>query len=246
MRSDARPDPDATQLLAVLRRRIRDIDRLVLDVVGRVTDAQVTEPSPLPGWTRGHVLAHIAGTGAAAARQIEVAVADGDLLDYYDGGVAGRNAAVEALSGDSASEHIARVTETVRRIEAAAAAVTPGILGRVTGARARPVRGVLEMWWREAGVHVADLDLGVDHTAWDAELCEHLFGYLESRVRPGTQLELVAEGDRRRLLGAGDDRVTVRGPATALAAWLAGRDVTGVDAERDGEPAALPELGPWP
>ena len=48
MRSDARPDPDATQLLAVLRRRIRDIDRLVLDVVGRVTDAQVTEPSPPP------------------------------------------------------------------------------------------------------------------------------------------------------------------------------------------------------
>ena len=86
----------------------------------------------------------------------------------------------------------------------------------------------------------------MDHTAWDAELCEHLFGYLESRVRPGTQLELVAEGDRRRLLGAGDDRVTVRGPATALAGWLAGRDVTGVDAERDGQPAALPELGPWP
>ena len=246
MRSDARPDPDATQLLAVLRRRIRDIDRLVLDVVGRVADAQVTEPSPLPGWTRGHVLAHIAGTGAAAARQIEVAVADGDLLDYYDGGVAGRNAAIEALAGDSASEHIARVTETVRRFEAAADAVTPRVLGRVTGVRGRPVSGVLEMWWREAGVHVADLDLGVDHTAWDAELCEHLFGYLESRVRPGTQLELVAEGDRRRMLGAGGDRVTVRGPATALAAWLAGRDVTGVDAERDGEPAALPELGPWP
>src|SRR5665648_265254 len=238
---------DSAHTLEVLRARVTRIDRLVLDVVGRVTDAQVTEPSPLPGWTRGHLLAHIAGTGAAAARQIEVAVANGDLLDYYDGGVAGRNAVIEALAGDSASEHIARVTTTVRRIEAAADAATPRILGRVTGVRGRPVSGVLEMWWREAGVHVVDLDLGVDHTAWDAELCEHLFGYLESRVRPGTQLELVAtdRGDRR-LLGAGGDRVTVRGPATALAAWLAGRDVTGVDAERDGEPAALPELGPWP
>jgi len=228
---------DSAHTLEVLRGHATRIDRLVLDVVGRVTDAQVAEPSPLPGWTRGHVLAHIAGTGAAAARQIEVAVADGDLLDYYDGGVAGRNAAIEALAGDPASEHIARVAETVRRFEAAADAVTPRVLGRVTGVRGRPVSGVLEMWWREAGVHVADLDLGVDHTAWDAELCGHLFGYLESRVRPGTQLELVAEGDRRRMLGAGGDRVTVRGPATALAAWLAGRD---------GEPAALPELGPWP
>src|SRR5665648_1176155 len=206
---------DSAHTLEVLRARVTRIDRLVLYVVGRVTDAQVTEPSPLPGWTRGHLLAHIAGTGAAAARQIEVAVANGDLLDYYDGGVAGRNAVIEALAGDSASEHIARVTTTVRRIEAAADAVTPRILGRVTGVRGRPVSGVLEMWWREAGVHVADLDLGVDHTAWDAELCAHLFGYLESRVRPGTQLELAAEGDRRRLLGAGGDRVTVRGPATA-------------------------------
>src|SRR5665647_3126282 len=114
---------DAAHTLEVLRARATRIDRLVLDVVGRVTDAQVTEP--------------------------------------------------------------------VRRIEAAAGSVTPGFLGRVTGVRGRPVSGVLEMWWREAGVHVADLDLGVDHTAWDADLCEHLFGYLEPRVRPGTQLELV-------------------------------------------------------
>ena len=117
---------DAAHTLEVLRARTTRIDRLVLDVVGRVTDAQVTEPSLLPGWTRGHVLAHIAGAGAAAARQVEVAVAGGDLLDYYDGGMAGRNGAIEALAGDSASEHIARVTKTVRRIEAAADSVTPG------------------------------------------------------------------------------------------------------------------------
>jgi len=36
--------------------------------VGRLTDADVREPSLLPGWTRGHVLTHLARNAEGGAR----------------------------------------------------------------------------------------------------------------------------------------------------------------------------------
>ena len=219
---------------------------LVATLAG-LTDEQVAQPSRLPGWTRGHVLAHIAGVGNAAARQLEVAVADGQPVPYYDGGMAGRNAAIEAGAPASAQEHVARVTAAADRMAAVAADVTPGILERVTGARGRSVQGVLELWWREVSVHLVDLDLGLEASSWDPAFREHLAGYLAARVPRGMTLELVADDvPERRVLGDGPDVVVLRGSATDLIVWLAGRSAVGVRAERAGRGVALPELEPWP
>lgn len=233
--------------LEVLRQRVGEANALLLATVAGLTDEQVSAPSRLPDWTRGHVLAHIAGVGNAAARQLEVAIADGDPVPYYDGGMAGRNASIEAGASASARDHVAWVAGAAERMAAAAAAVTPDILDRVTGARGRSVRGVLELWWREVSVHLVDLDLGLAATSWDAAFREHLTGYLAARVPRGMAVELAAEDvPERRTLGDGPDLVTVRGSAADLVAWLAGRVGGPVRAERNGDPADLPELEPWP
>lgn len=234
-------------MLPTMRRRLSEVDRRLLDAVARLTDDQVREPSRLPGWTRGHVLAHIAGVGNAAARQLEVAVADGDLLPYYDGGMAGRSAAIEAGAPASAADHVAAIRAAAARMAAVTADVTPGILDRVTGARGRSVLGVLELWWREVGVHLVDLDVGIDPTSWDVELRAHLARHLAARVPRGMALELVAtDADEHHVLGDGPDVVTLRGQATALIAWLAGRTLEGVAAQRGDRPVDLPTLEPWP
>ncbi|MBP2327724.1 uncharacterized protein (TIGR03083 family) [Kibdelosporangium banguiense] len=69
-------------------------------MVKDLTDEQARGDSALPGWTRGHVLTHIANVGYALARQ----VLHGTKFEMYDGGQAGRDAAIEAGAGRSAAE----------------------------------------------------------------------------------------------------------------------------------------------
>lgn len=223
------------------------VDGLLLGVLGGLTDRKVTARSRLPGWTRGHVLAHIAGVGNAVARQVENAVADREPVDYYDGGRAGRDAAIEAAAADTAAEHVERVRATIDRVSAALSGLTPELMDRPTGHRNLPVRDLVITWWREAGVHVTDLDLGVDHTVWDAAFREHLAEYLTARVPQDLQLELLpTDVDERWTLGAGD-LMTARGAGNDLFAWLAGRKpLAPVVFDRSGVSVPPPELGPWP
>lgn len=234
--------------LALLIDDIRRIDARLLAALTDLTDDDVRAASRLPGWTRGHVLAHLAGVGAGAARQLEHAVAGEERVDFYDGGRAGRDAAIEAGAGASADEHRDAVAATVARIEEVLGRVRPEILDEATGYRGRPVGAVVLLWWREAEIHATDLALGIDATGWTAGLRAHLHDYLADRVPAGLRVDLAATDlDERRAIGDGDDVVTVRGAANDLAAWLAGREpLAAVSAERDGVVVPLPELAPWP
>jgi maleylpyruvate isomerase len=227
-----------------------EIDRLAELLTSRLdglTDEQVRGPSRLPGWTRGHVLAHIAGVGNAVARQIENATAGRQTVDFYDGGQAGRDAAIEAAAADPAATHVARVGTTLARLRKAFARLTTAVLDQPTGHRGRPVSALVRTWWREVGIHLTDLDLGVDHSVWDAAFRAHLADHLAGRVPRGVQLHLAAmDTGERRTLGDGE-LVVASGSANDLMAWLAGREPIGqVTFERAGIEVPPPELGPWP
>lgn len=235
-----------TELARVLE-DIRRIDARLLEAVTGLTDADVRGPSRLPGWTRGHVLAHLAGLGAAVARQLEHAAADTERVDFYDGGRAARDAAIEAGASAGAADHTQTLQATVARVEKALGRIRPDLLDRPTGYRQRPVRAVVSLWWREVEIHATDLDVGLDSSGWSAALRAHLHEYLAERVPAGVQVDLApTDVDERRALGSGET-VTVRGTANDLTAWLAGRAPLGeVAAERDGVAVPLPELEPWP
>jgi hypothetical protein len=56
----------------------------LVDGIGRLTDADARGPSLLPGWTRGHVLTHLARNadgGTPAARLGHVCQLGGDTAD---------------------------------------------------------------------------------------------------------------------------------------------------------------------
>jgi maleylpyruvate isomerase len=221
------------------------------DALRALTDEQVAVPSPLPGWTRGHVLAHIAGVGSAVARQLEHARA-GRLVEFYDGGMPGRDAAIEAVAGAPAADHARSVLDAALRVESAFAAMGAHQWDVVTGHRSRSALAVAHTWWRELAIHLTDLDLGVTSDVWSPVLREHLVAYLAPRVPAGTCLVLAptdtaptghTQGWR---VGSGAE-VTVRGAGADLVAMLAGREPREpLVAESAGVVAALPELGPWP
>ncbi|MDO8108199.1 maleylpyruvate isomerase family mycothiol-dependent enzyme [Isoptericola sp. b441] len=235
-----------TEAAAAIASIERTHDRLRATLEG-LTDEAVAGPSRLPGWTRGHVLAHLAGFGAAAERQLLLAVQGAPAVEFYDGGREARDAAIEAGAGASAAQHVERVVAVMDRVEGLLDLLDDEALRQPTGYQGLPAGALVLAWWREFSIHLTDLDLGAEHTLWSPELREHLVGFLSPRVPDGVQLDLEpTDVDEPRRVGQGRV-VRVRGTANDLVAWLAGREPLGpVVADAGGETEPLPVLGPWP
>ena len=147
--------------LKQLHDQIDDATAALLETVARLTDDDVRRPSLLPGWSRGHVLTHLARGGDA-------------LRNLLDGRPAypsqeARNADIEAGAGRSAAELIADV-------RASAAAFRETALGQpdeawsreitVPGVGAFPVGQVLVRRLVELELHHVDLDAGYRPSDW--------------------------------------------------------------------------------
>lgn len=205
----------------------------LIDVVRTLPEGAGADPSPLDGWSRGHVLSHVANVGAALARQAEHA-ARGEKIAPYDGGQAGRDAAIEAGAGRTATEHAAALEASRARLAAAWPAPGDALWSARVAYRDGVLTDALLAWWREARIHSVDATAGLGDRAlgydtWDDAFCAHLREFLAVRLpADGGGLELV-------------------GDARDVAAWLAGRTPEGpVSALRDGVAVPLPALGPWP
>ncbi|MEU4741820.1 maleylpyruvate isomerase N-terminal domain-containing protein, partial [Actinosynnema sp. NPDC023658] len=60
-----------------------DAHRRLAAAIEDLTDEQVGQPSALPGWTRGHVLSHLANVTVGLAGQAEH---EGTKVEVYPGG----------------------------------------------------------------------------------------------------------------------------------------------------------------
>ncbi|MBE1877714.1 maleylpyruvate isomerase family mycothiol-dependent enzyme [Myceligenerans pegani] len=213
----------------------------LIDAVRTLPEGAGGEPSALPDWTRGHVLAHVDGVAHALARQAEYA-ARGARVQPYDGGVEGRNAAIEAGSGRTLAEHVDALTAARERLAAAWPEPGSPLWEAPTSYREGPVSGCLLAWWREVRIHAVDARVGLGFDTWDAGLRAHLRDFLA--VRLPEDVVLLSDDEER----APSSPVTVvSGAAADVVAWLAGRDPAGpVRATREGAEVPLPELAPWP
>ena len=202
-------------------------------------DEQVMEPSALPGWSRGHVLAHLTDNARMFARIAEHAL-HGELVETYDGGADERNAIIEATAGRSATGHRAALAAQTARLESAWADVSGQDWSRPVRFRDADIAATVYARWREVWIHMADLDLGVRPDDWPVDLASHAIGFLLTRLPAGTSLS--AEDTHRQWSTVGEPRTVVTGSVRDLAAWLAGRTPVIPPASPDG----LPHLGPWP
>ncbi|MET4095683.1 maleylpyruvate isomerase family mycothiol-dependent enzyme [Arthrobacter sp. UYCu712] len=226
-------------------RRAADV---VAGITAKLTEQDVKAPSELPGWTRGHVLAHVAGIANAMARQLEYA-ARGESIELYDGGFEGRTRAIELSAGHTLPEHRADVDAALdRALRAFGALDAAGWTRPITYRGGVVFDGGLALW-RELVIHATDLGTGRGPETWSRPFCEQLFDFLAARVPDGERFVLQPLGLPSVAVGTPGGRSTVvNGMLTDIAAWLAGRTPTlgSLRATAAADGVDLPELLPWP
>lgn len=214
-----------------------------LDTLAELTDDDVRQPSVLPGWTRAHVITHVARNADALSNVLHGARA-GEVRAMYLSQEA-RDADIEAGASRTAAELREDAVASAGRWAQAANELHSA--DRENPFRPRPerdpmpVRRVGVMRRTEVEVHHADLDLGYTAADWPDDFVEHL---LKRRRR-----ELEADGRDLRLEPTDRDPVdigsggpVVRGATADLLWWLLGRGTGQGLACSSGQ---LPDLGKW-
>ncbi|MDB1088509.1 maleylpyruvate isomerase family mycothiol-dependent enzyme [Streptomyces sp. ACA25] len=219
---------------------LQDATDRLLTTAGALDDAALAEPSLLPGWTRGHVLAHVSRNADAL-----VNVLTGRPM--YPSAQA-READIERDADRPLAAHLTDLRESAARLAATTGGLTEeqwrGTVTLRNGvtdvAAAIPFRRRMEV-----ELHHVDLDAG--HTVADlpGTFTDGALDYLTRRFSgyPGLRpVEIRAEDGRSRRIGQADGKpLVVAGSPTALVGWLAGR-TTGSGLTADGELPALPPL----
>jgi maleylpyruvate isomerase len=206
-----------------------------------LTDGDLAAPSLLPGWTRAHVLAHIARNADGLLNLVTWAETGVETPMYAS--FESREADIESSAAQPADDLRADVAQADDRLLTALEALSADA-GAVM---VRALRGgpfpAGELPWvrsREAWVHLVDLDAGVTFDDVPAGVGA---GLLDEAVERGPERDLasgfVLEEDgsgRRWVLGREDPSTTVTGTRAELLGWLTGRV----------PPGEWPEPPPWP
>lgn len=237
--------PELSELPALspddLVERVRAVHARERACLSGLTERQTRAASTLPGWSRGHVLAARLVFLRAAIRQLDH-VLGGREIDFYDGGKPGREALIEEHAHRPGAELVRDVGRLGQMLDASWARVgTADWARRVTYREGGPLTVLAAASWREAELHLVDLDLGGVPSSWSRDFCLHLFGFLTPRVPDGTRLDLATPQGDVWSLGAGEP-LRITGTLTDLAAWLAGRSPEGPLVSDTGRLPALRRL----
>jgi maleylpyruvate isomerase len=214
-----------------------------LEALTELSDDDVRAPSLLPGWTRGHVITHLARNADALANVLHGAQA-GEVRAQYASDEE-REAAIEAGAGRTAAELLEDSVAAAGRWHQAAeelhTANLDNLCERTPGGKSYPARRVPLSRRTEVEVHHADLDIGYTSADWPPDLVEALF------KRRHRELSAAGVGLTWRAADTGSTWTTGEGPeVTGTAAdvvwWLLGR---GDGARLRCSGGQLPELGRW-
>jgi maleylpyruvate isomerase len=154
MDDTARPDAELLAVDAAFS--------MLVDAIADITDDSARAPSSLPGWTRGHVVTHVARSGEADALTVEGALR-GEVLEKYPGGAEQRARDIDAGATRDVDALRTDLVATQRRLVAAWARVRGDGWERMTSTPMGPrtVAGTVAARRREILVHLVDLDVGV-------------------------------------------------------------------------------------
>lgn len=217
-------------------------------------DASLREPTPLPGWTRAHVLTHVARNADGLGNLLEWA-ATGVRHEMYPS-LAARGAMIEEGALRDRAAIVADLRESTERFAEAAARLTPqqwtaAVERRIGG----PQPAARVAWWRldEVLVHHVDLDTGYTVAHWPAMYTGTALQAAAQRFSDPTFIQgcpafrLYAE-DTDQSVGVCCDpqdeaAPLISGPEPALLGWLIGRSSgDGLDVRPH---APLPAIPAW-
>jgi maleylpyruvate isomerase len=197
------------------------------------TSADVAAPSLCEGWTRGHVLTHIARNADGIADTIAGALR-GEVVERYPDGWDARNAAIaagadrpfDALVADvrDSAGRLASVFDDVRAVDGWELPTTEGQTPSTWAYRR----------WREVVVHHVDLAADYTPDQWpplfvSSELADAAASLAKRvtdravRVRVTAERSLTPDYLGKEWQAGEGSAVEVSGPDWAVLAWLTGR-----------------------
>lgn len=227
---------------------VREGHQRLEDELGNQPPDALAQPSILPGWTRGHIVTHLA-RNADGLRNLLHWARTGERTPMYPSYEV-RNSQIELGAGRPLSEQLADLHGASARFLEAAEQLDDGqwdaTVETVQG-QSLPARQVPWMRAREVWVHLGDLDLGLEASPLPDPVAHALLEDV-ARWRDRTTSERVtlrAPGMPDLSFGGSRDQqpVQISGSAPELVAWLTGRSSgTGLDVAA---PHALPVLSRW-
>lgn len=221
-------------------RSVRESTDRLLSAIAKLDNAALSGESQLPGWTRGHILAHLARNADALVNVFEG-------RPMYESATV-READIERDADRPLEEHLADLRDSWARFLATTETAqdwsrTVELRGGVTDLAANvPFRR-----WIEVELHHVDLDIGYALADLPDEFTEREIAFLADRWSGRPEVPPVTlkthNGDRLWHTGGAEGTpVTLTGTPAELLGWLAGRGDKGAHLTLEGD--ALPELPP--
>lgn len=201
-------------------------DRLLRTAAG-FDAAELAAASLLPGWSRGHVLAHLA-RNADGLVNVLTAARTGERIPMY-ASPAARDADIAAGAPRPPEAHLDDLRQSALRFAEAVAAMPAQAWAATVEMRLGPWPAALLVWsrLREVEVHHVDLAAGYRPADWSEAFAHRLLHDVTSGL--GSRADVPAmvlrfDGSRHQLVVGDPARApVVAGSAPDLAAWLTGR-----------------------
>jgi maleylpyruvate isomerase len=221
-------------------------DRMIASASG-LADGQLREPSLLPGWSRAHVLTHVARNADGLSNLLTWARTGVETLQYTSS--EDRDAQIEAGSGRPAAEIVADLSRSSEAFVSQARELpAEAWLAEVRGMRgpAHPGWYTLNRRLTEIEIHHVDLAAGYASADWPGWfVTDMLYEVIHQlAVKPDPPSAVLTDAITGRQFLLPPDKMadlTITGPGHVLLAWLLGRDSgESLSADPDGPLPAIP------
>ncbi len=214
--------------------------------VSTFSSEAIAAPSGLPGWSRAHVIAHVAANAEALRRLTHWASSGEERLMYASREA--RDAEIESGSALPSEELLEWLYTSDRQLIEELKALSPESWSAlVVTAQGREVPALEILWMRsrETWIHGVDLAGSATFHEMPVSFLERLVFEVCSKFanpdRPTVHV-VATDLDKQWVISGGNEDVEVRGSLPDLASWLTGRGSDRI-ATPSGEPVI--SLGPW-
>lgn len=221
-------------------------DQSALRTVDSLADDQWAGPSALPGWTRAHVVAHLALNGEGFGRALEGVLGEKPEPVYDSDEI--RDADIAELADQKPSEIRERYFAATQRLRDLFSDLHDqhweATVSRLPDGPIWPVPQLVTTRQLEVEIHHADLDVAYSARDWPADFTVRLLDLVTSNhAAAATSPDFtVLATDLGRTWPVGAETPVVSGTAADLGWWLVGRGEGRGLTCGDGQ---LPEVGPW-
>lgn len=218
-----RPDPEHDAAA------VRQATGRLIDAVAPLSASAVAEPSLLSGWTRGHLLTHLARNADSLVNLLIWARTGEEIPQYASGEL--RDKDIEDGAGRPLYEHLDELRIAADRLDMAIEELPPAAWaaqvrmrsGRVIAAAEIPYRRLIEVL-----LHHVDLDIGYTCADLPADFAARQLACVIDNLSghegiAAVRLHDLDSGEKWVIGAANEPDMTVTGTCSALLGWVTGR-----------------------